>query len=92
MGDNADLLTLSLTAHKVLLSIILSLLNNDALNEGFESILGIVSATYILICDILSYKESISNYGRFLRTVLHSFYTTPIIATAIKGDLDWQKN
>lgn len=91
MGDNADLLTLSLTAHKVLLSIILSLLNNDALNEGFESIFGIVSATYILICDILSYKESISNYGRFLRTVLHSFYTTPIIATAIKGDLDWQK-
>lgn len=91
MDNSIDLLSLSTTTHKVLLSVLLNLLDSDNFQSGSEDVFGITSATYVLICDVLSYKEPISNYGRFLRTVLHSFYTTPSIVTATKESCNWQK-
>ncbi|EFO64521.1 Hypothetical protein GLP15_975 [Giardia lamblia P15] len=91
MDSATDLLSLSTTTHRVLLSVILNLLDSNSLQKGSEDVIGITSATYMLICDVLSYKEPISSYGRFLRTVLHSFYTTPSIKTAAKEGCSWQK-
>lgn len=92
IDNSADLLALSITVHRVLLSVILNLLDSNALQGESEGIgiFGIVSATYMLICDVLSYKEPMHNYGRFVRAVLHSLYTTPNIAIVVtKGNNIW---
>lgn len=90
-NDNNDLLSLSITTHKVLFSVILNVIDSGSFQMDIERIFGIVSATYMLICDVLSYKEPIANYGRFIRAVLHAFYTMPNISTTINNGTRLQK-